>query len=176
MHSIWIEDKQVQRALQRNEAFWNNTLEQGPLMWVTVPDAKPCAPPPEPATDDELWTDVEYVIEAAEYSLSHSQYLGDALPIHNPWLGPDQVAAWLGSVMTLRPRDFTSWIKPFVIDWSEYPRLAIDPDNHWGKTSGSPPIRTCTRGSTGSAPFAVPRTCWSIFWRIPNRFPEPCGI
>jgi len=133
MHSIWIDDKQVQRALQRNEAFWDNTLEQGPLMWVTVPDAKPGTPPPEPATDDELWTDVEYVIEAAEYSLSHSHYLGDALPIHNPWLGPDQVAAWLGSVMTLRPRDFTSWIKPFVIDWSEHPRLAIDPDNHWWK-------------------------------------------
>jgi len=133
MHSIWIDDKQVQRALQRNEAFWNNTLEQGPLMWVTVPDAKPGAPPPEPATDDELWTDVEYVIEAAEYSLSHSQYFGDALPIYNPWLGPDQVAAWLGSEMTLRPRDFTSWVKPFVTDWSEHPRLAIGPDNQWWK-------------------------------------------
>jgi hypothetical protein len=28
--------------------------------------------------------------------------LGDALPIHNPWLGPDQVAAWLGAEMILR--------------------------------------------------------------------------
>ncbi len=102
-------------------------------MWVTVPDAKPGTPPPEPVTDDELWTDVEYVIEAAEYSLSHSHYAGDALPIHNPWLGPDQVAAWLGAEMTLRPRDFTSWVKPFVTDWSEHPKLAIDPANHWWK-------------------------------------------
>lgn len=133
MHSIWIDDKQVQRALQRNEAFWKGELEQGPVMWVTVPDAKPDTPPPEPATDDELWTDVEYVIEAAEYALSHSYYAGDALPIHNPWLGPDQVAAWLGAEMTLRPRDFTSWVKPFVTDWAQRPKLSIDPENHWWK-------------------------------------------
>ena len=133
MHSIWIDDRQVQRALQRNEAFWTGQLEQGPLMWVTVPDAVAGSPPAEPGTDDELWTDVEYVIEAAEYSLSHSRYFGDALPIHNPWLGPDQVAAWLGAEMTLRPRDFTSWIKPFVTDWSQHPKLTIDADNPWWK-------------------------------------------
>lgn len=133
MHSIWIDGKQIQRALQRNEAFWKGELEQGPVMWVTVPAPLAGTPPPEPATDDELWTDVEYVIEAAEYSLSHSYYAGDALPIHNPWLGPDQVAAWLGAEMTLRPRDFTSWVKPIVTDWSEHPKLAIDPENHWWK-------------------------------------------
>jgi hypothetical protein len=133
MHSIWIEEKQLQRALQRNEAFWKGELEQGPLMWVTVPEAKPGTPPPEPGTDDELWTDVEYVIEAAEYALSHARYFGDALPIHNPWLGPDQVAAWLGAEMTLRTRDFTSWVKPFVRDWSECPKLTVDPGNPWWK-------------------------------------------
>lgn len=131
MHSIWVDDRQVQRALRRNEAFWKGELEQGPLMWVTVPNAIPGTPPAEPRTEDELWTDVQYVIEAADYSLSHSRYFGDALPFHNPWLGPDQVAAWLGAEMTLRPRDFTSWVKPFVKDWSEHPRLTIDPDNHW---------------------------------------------
>ena len=131
MHSIWIEDGQLQRALRRNKAFWRGELDQGPLMWITVPDARSGTPPPEPATDDELWTDVQYVIEAAEYALSHSAYFGDALPIHNPWLGPDQVAAWLGAEMTLRPRDFTSWIKPFVNDWSEHPRLAVDEGNSW---------------------------------------------
>jgi hypothetical protein len=129
MHSIWIDDRQVQRALERNEAFWDGELEQGPLMWMTVPDAIAGKPPMEPPTDEQLWTDVEYVIEATDYSLSHSLYFGDALPFHNPWLGPDQVAAWLGAEMTLRPRDFTSWIKPFVNDWADHPKLAIDPEN-----------------------------------------------
>ncbi len=131
MHSIWIDDRQVQRALRRNEAFWTGELEQGPLMWVTVPDAIPGTPPAEPTADDELWTDVQYVIEAADYSLSHSRYFGDALPIHNPWLGPDQAAAWLGAEMILRPRHSTSWVRPFVKDWSEHPKFAIDPDNRW---------------------------------------------
>jgi hypothetical protein len=133
MHSIWINDDQVQRALERNEVFWRGELERGPLMWVTVADAVPGTPPPDPGTDDELWTDVPYVIEAAEYALSHSRYFGDALPIHNPWLGPDQVAAWLGAEMTLRPRDFTSWVKPFVSDWSQFPNLTINADNPWWK-------------------------------------------
>jgi hypothetical protein len=69
MHSIWIDDKQVRRDLERNEAFWKGELEQGPLMWVTVADAAPGTPPPEPGTDDEIWTDVQYVIEAAGYAL-----------------------------------------------------------------------------------------------------------
>lgn len=133
MHSIWVDDRQVQRALRRNEAFWTGELEQGPLMWVTVPDAVHGTPPAEPATEDELWTDVQYVIEAADYSLSHTRYFGDALPIHNVWLGPDQVAAWLGAEMTLRPRHNTSWVKPFVEDWSMHPQLAIDPHNRWWK-------------------------------------------
>jgi hypothetical protein len=131
MHSIWIEEKRLQESLRRHEAFWKGELERGPLMWVTVPDAKPGEPPPEPAGDEQLWTDVGYVIEAAEYSLSHTYYAGDALPMHNPWLGPDQVAAWLGAEMTLRPRDFTSWVKPFVADWSDHPKLAIQADNPW---------------------------------------------
>ena len=131
MKTPWIKDHQLQTALQRNEAFWTGDLEDYPLMWITVPDALPGIPPDEPPTDDELWTDVDYVIKVAEYQLSHTHYAGDALPVHHPWLGPDQVAAWLGAEMFLKPRQFTSWVNPCVSKWTENSQLKIDPDNRW---------------------------------------------
>ena len=131
MRTPWIEPGQLQRALARNEAFWTGGLEQGPLTWITAPDILAGPPPAEPGTEEALWTDVDYVLDSAEYQLAHTFFAGDALPVHNPWLGPDQVAAWLGSPLTLAPRLSTSWVAPVVKDWGEQPPLAIDPQNRW---------------------------------------------
>lgn len=133
METIWIEPRQLALALQRNEAFWKKQIDDYPLIWVTVPGATPGRPPPEPATEEALWTDVDYVLANAEYQLARTYFAGDALPVHNPWLGPDQVAAWLGAEITLAPRLNTSWVKPFVRDWAEHPKLAIEPENRWWK-------------------------------------------
>jgi len=128
VNTIWIEEKQLWRALQRNEAFWKGELDQGPLLWVTVPGAPSV---PEPASEDELWTNVDYVMAATDSALAATHYAGDALPVYCPWLGPDQFAAWLGADLQLRPRQNTSWCKPFVRDWDEHPQLRIDPENRW---------------------------------------------
>jgi len=128
VNTIWIEEKQLCRALQRNEAFWKGELDQGPLLWVTVPGAPSV---PEPASEDELWTNVDYVMAATDSALAATHYAGDALPVFCPWLGPDQFAAWLGADLQLRPRQNTSWCKPFVRDWDEHPQLRIDPQNQW---------------------------------------------
>lgn len=130
MKTPWIESGKLPGILERHEAFWAQELSD-PIVWITVPDAVPGTPPKEPATDDELWTDVDYVIASTEDSLSRTYYAGDALPIHNPWLGPDQVAAWLGAEMELRTRDFTSWVKPLIDDWNKRWEFRIDPQNRW---------------------------------------------
>ena len=134
METVYIEDRQRLKALQRNQAFWKGELEEGPLMWVTAPGAKPSRAVPEPASEEELWTNVDYLIAAAESALSGTHYAGDALPVFCPWLGPDQFAAWLGAELLLRPRQSTSWSKPFVQDWDAHPELRIDPDNRWWRT------------------------------------------
>jgi hypothetical protein len=133
METIWIPPPRLRQALERNEAFWDGALERGPLMWITAPEtvAASVPRPEEPAVEAEMWTDVDYVVAAAEYALSGTYYAGDALPVYNPWLGPDQFAAWLGAEIDLRPRDFTSWVTPFVDDWARYPELTIDPENRW---------------------------------------------
>jgi len=131
METIYLDEKQQRRAQQRNQAFWRGELEEGPLMWVTASGAKPSRSVPEPATEDELWTNVDYVIANTESTLSGTHYAGDALPVFCPWLGPDQFAAWLGADLRLRPRQSTSWSQPFVQDWNQHMELRIEPDNRW---------------------------------------------
>ena len=58
MDTPWIEASRVTKACQRNEAFWNNELDDGPLMWVTVPNAKPGTAPAEPDEEEQMWMDV----------------------------------------------------------------------------------------------------------------------
>lgn len=133
MKTGFIEKTQLKRSLDRNEAFWSGELKEGPLMWVTVPFAYKGTTPPEPDEEEKMWTDVDFYVESMEDELSRTHYAGDALPVCHPWIGPDQVAGWLGSEMTLMPKEFTSWIKPFVDDWGKYSDLHIDPENRWWK-------------------------------------------
>ena len=123
MRTPWIEEKLLARALARHEAFWRGELEEGPLMWVTAANAKPGPVIPEPASEEEWWTNMDFVIAATEASLARTHFAGEALPVLCPWLGPDQFAAWLGAELVLQPRAFTSWAKPFVKDWDEHPRI-----------------------------------------------------
>jgi hypothetical protein len=133
MHTPWIEDAQLHRALARNESFWRGDLEDGPLLWITAPLSKPGPTIPEPAREEELWTNVDYVIASTEAALARTHYAGDALPVFCPWLGPDQFAGWLGAELLLKPRQCTSWSKPFVNDWSDHAQLTIAPENPWWK-------------------------------------------
>ncbi len=134
METIYIDEKRLREALARNEAFWKGELEQGPLMWVTAPEGEPCPVVPEPASEEELWTNTDYAIAAAESALGGTHYAGDALPVFCPWLGPDQFAGWLGADLLLQPRQSTSWSKPFVHDWNDHPELRIEPHNRWWLT------------------------------------------
>ena len=136
MNTPWVPEPQLRAALSRNEAFWKGELEDYPLMWVTAPSPSasgpgPAEPPKSPPTDEEQWTDVGYQIEKTEYTLSRTYFAGDALPIHNPWLGPDQFAAWLGGPLSFSTKDNTSWTKPIIEDWADFPDFRIRPDNHW---------------------------------------------
>ena len=133
MQTIWIPQKKLSNALSRNEAFWKGQLEEYPLMWVTVPNAKASRFLPEPEDEQKMWTDIDYVLAAAENQLSCTYYAGDSLPVFNPWIGPDQFASWLGAETEFKPKENTAWVKPFVNDWNKYPQFTIKPDNKYWK-------------------------------------------
>jgi hypothetical protein len=131
MKSIYLTGEQIESRSRRNEAFWRDSLTKYPIMWITAPSPKAGLDIAEPACEESLWTDVEYVIKSAHARLAQTYFAGDSLPVCNPWLGPDQVAAWLGADLLLKPRDNTSWARSFVEDWVKLPALKVDPDNHW---------------------------------------------
>lgn len=131
MKSVYLDEKQIDQRTARNEAFWQGTLTAYPILWITAPDPKPGYSLRTPETDDELWTDVEYVVAAVHATLAQTYFAGDSLPVYTPWLGPDQFAAWLGADMALDPRRNTSWVTPFVEDWAKHPKLGIKPQNRW---------------------------------------------
>ena len=110
-------------------------MRGGPLLWVTVPEGRPDGRArrrrPRPPVESEEWTDVGYVMAKAESDIARTAYLADALPIHNPWLGPDQFSAWLGADITFKPRDNTSWVKPFIEDWDAFGEPRLDAANRW---------------------------------------------
>ncbi len=134
MNTPWIPEKQLRTALARNEAFWKGHLEEYPLLWVNVPGAKAGTPPAAPATDEEQWTDVDYQVAKTEDALSRTAFMADALPVSNPWLGPDQFAAWLGGPLSFSTKDNTSWTKPIIEDWDAHADFRIDPSNRWWRT------------------------------------------
>ncbi len=131
MQSIWIDPARLQKAAARNEAFFSGELEEYPLLWITAPTGEPSRLAP-PADELQLWLDPQYVVEAADDRFSRTCFVADALPVHNPWLGPNQVAAWLGGELKFDiARHNTSWTDPFVEDLSQVDQLRIDPDNQW---------------------------------------------
>lgn len=131
MQSIWLDRRETASRCARHEAFWRRELDVGPLLWITAPGPMRGGAPKQPPTEDGLWTDVEYVLAKAEFDLAHTHFAGDALPVHHPWLGPDQFSAWLGADMQLRPRENTSWVRPFLRDAEAYAALHLDPANLW---------------------------------------------
>ena len=189
MKSCWIDDRRLQRVVQRHEAFWQNTLKDGPILWLVVPDAHAAPELATPGTPDGAMTDIDYVIAAIDNYHARTHFAGDAIPIHNPWLGPDQFAGWLGGDLTFRPEDNTSWATPFVENWADHREFRIDPANKWwnlyldllkgpsrrGKTNGLPPSPTFIRASTRSAPCAARSACSKTFSRNPTKFGGGCA-
>jgi len=115
---------------ERLDVFWHGAVIDRPLIAITCP-----APPPHPhppTAPDELlaaWTDPEYMLRSAEHEMESTVYLGEALPILVPNLGPDCFAAFLGAELTFLD-SHTTWAKPFVEDLASWkPRL--DPHNPW---------------------------------------------
>jgi hypothetical protein len=158
MHNVdtpWIKEGELALALERNEAFWSGELEEYPLVWITVPQAKPGQPIGNTApkglnsdiefykhgalcqaistAQEDFFSNLDYLMEATECDLSRTYYAGDALPVYDPWLGPDQFAAWLGAELIFKPGYNTSWSVPLVRDWRDHPCFLISPENRWWK-------------------------------------------
>jgi len=122
---------QYDRIVQRMDAFWHCELLDRPVCTAGV--AKPPRERlPEPvsrhATSAERWQDAEYQAELHRVRIANTVFLGDALPVAMPNLGPEIFAAFYGCPIHFGDVG-TSWTDPILEDWADADALQLGWDN-----------------------------------------------
>ncbi len=123
------------QTLQRMDAFWDGELVDRPLCMMTVPKpAREHEPPPvsHHATSAERWLDAEYQAEMHRVRIANQIYLGDALPVAMPNLGPEVFASFYGCPIHFGDVG-TSWTDPILEDWDEADAIQLDWDSFYLK-------------------------------------------
>ncbi|MFW5858070.1 MAG: trimethylamine corrinoid protein 2, partial [Planctomycetota bacterium] len=77
------------------------------------------------------WFDAERIARQALHGVLNQAYLGDALPIANPNLGPEIFSAFFGCELDFGER--TSWSIPNLTDWDEVDAVRFSGDNAFWK-------------------------------------------
>ncbi len=120
-----------EKSLQRMNAFWHRELIDRPVVQVTIekpPEQRVPEPESRHPTPVARWLDTEYQTELALAMLSNREFLGDAMPIAYPNLGPEVFSAMYGC-----PIEFgdygTSWTRPILRDWSQVDQVRLDWDS-----------------------------------------------
>lgn len=114
---------------QRYEAFWERAIVDRALVSLPVPKASQ-TPVPEREYESlrDRWLDVEFRAEQMATRLANVEYLGDALPIAVPNMGPEIFSAWCGC-----PYHFgetTTWTDPIIENWDRDADSAVfDPEH-----------------------------------------------
>jgi 5-methyltetrahydrofolate--homocysteine methyltransferase len=119
-----------ERVKECFDAYWRREIPGRPLVGITCPrqDARP-PEFPVPDTVERRWTDIEYQCSRARWQMENTVYLGEALPVFTPNLGPDSFSAFLGAELRFLD-EHTSWVRPCVDDLAEYTPL-FDRSNKW---------------------------------------------
>ena len=121
--------------IARQDACWEREILDRPVVCMAVPKDPPeCAVPavrPYASLKDR-WLDTERVVEEAVAAVRNTHYLGDALPIAWPNLGPEVFSAFFGCDMEFG--ETTTWAVPCIHEWTDAGRFRFSKDNpDWRK-------------------------------------------
>jgi hypothetical protein len=116
---------------QRYEAWWRGDLHDRPLLQVTAPrdGALPLAPWKQgTASDEQMWSDIDYAIWMTEQHLARTWFGGEALPALQSYTSPIGMSAGGGILFGCTPHfsPDTVWVDPLPVS-EGFPVLAVDP-------------------------------------------------
>lgn len=120
--------------LKRQDAFWNCEVLDRPCVVITIPREREVCSIPEKqhSTFEDRWMDVEFQVQKTVDSVKNTIYMGDALPRVFPNIGPDFFPSLYGGEIFFEDR--TSYIKPFLNDWSDAEKLEVSYEHpYWKK-------------------------------------------
>jgi len=94
----------IDRALQRFEAWWHGQILDRPPVTIHV---RPQRPPRFPTKDHaclrDRWMDVEYQVARAEARVQVGVYLAETFPSYEPTVGPELTATVFGADLRFAP-------------------------------------------------------------------------
>ncbi len=123
-----------EQRLRRQDAFWDCAVIDRPVVCMHLPDPNPlCRWPAEKeyASIRDRWMDTDRVVEQAVAGASNTLFLGDALPVAWPNLGPEVFSAFFG--MEMEYTADSSWGEPVLADWSKAEELVLSRDSFYWK-------------------------------------------
>lgn len=127
-----IEDYEMR--IKRQDAFWDNEIIDRPCAYISFDrqEGRVDLPESKHATLKERWMDVEYQTQLAAAQVQNTVFMGEALPIAMPNLGPDFFPALYGGEFVFE--EDTSYIKPFLDDWEDAASLKLNKEHpYWLK-------------------------------------------
>ncbi|MCP4640449.1 MAG: trimethylamine corrinoid protein 2 [bacterium] len=123
-----------EQRMARQDAFWDCAIIDRPVVLMGLLKQNPECQPPEPRTyesERERWMDTDRVVAEAVAQAKLLEYLGDALPVAWPNLGPEVFSAFFG--IDMEYTEDTSWAVPVITDWSDPSALQFSEDNFYWK-------------------------------------------
>ena len=108
---------------RRFEAWWHGEIIDRPPVTFTIKRQQPSRTPvARHATLRDRWLDVEFVVDSSIAAMEATTYLGDALPVFWPNIGPEITATLYGCDLDFG--ETTSWSTPVIHDPADWERFA----------------------------------------------------
>jgi len=115
-----------EESYKRYEAFFEGTIYDRPLVSIVLPkDNNIKFPEKNYDSFAEQWLDIDYRAEKIAYELNNQEYLGDAMPVAFPNMGPEFFSALCGCSYFFS--ETTTWSEPCILDWEkDYDKATLD--------------------------------------------------
>jgi len=125
----------LDERIKRQNAFWDCKIIDRPPVSMTlyVPNSKYPMPQKEFASHRERWFDMDFIAEQKLSQCMNTKYLGDAIPLAFPNLGPEVFSAYFG--LEMEYSETTSWAIQNLENWDEVDKIKFSSENfYWKKT------------------------------------------
>ena len=118
------------KAQKRIEAWWAGELVDRAVVAVTAPNGRPGRKLPVPATEEERWTNADFLIARQETWVETRYFGGESFPLFFVNLGPSIGSAYLGTEPVFAPT--TAWQeRPIIESYDAALPFRFNPGNRW---------------------------------------------